>query len=80
YGVIIGRGAILGVILATREGKNRRISSDGFYDLIFLALPISNISARIYYVIFEWNNYKENPVEIFAIWHGGNAIHGGIIG
>ncbi|MGD6870549.1 prolipoprotein diacylglyceryl transferase family protein, partial [Bacillus cereus] len=80
YGVIIGIGAILGFILATREGKKRGIPSDVFYDLIFLALPISIISARIYYVIFEWNYYKENPVEIFAIWHGGIAIHGGIIG
>ncbi|WP_431603354.1 prolipoprotein diacylglyceryl transferase family protein, partial [Bacillus cereus] len=42
---------------------------------MFLALPISILSARIYYVIFEWNYYKENPVEIFAIWHGGIAIH-----
>ncbi|MGD6869804.1 prolipoprotein diacylglyceryl transferase, partial [Bacillus cereus] len=80
YGVIIGIGAILGFILANREGKKRGIPSDVFYDLIFLALPISILSARIYYVIFEWNYYKENPVEIFAIWHGGIAIHGGIIG
>ncbi|MDA2623290.1 prolipoprotein diacylglyceryl transferase [Bacillus cereus] len=80
YGIIIAIGAILGFILATREGKKHGISSDVFYDLIFLALPISIISARIYYVVFEWNYYKENPVEIFAIWHGGIAIHGGIIG
>ncbi|MGD6892641.1 prolipoprotein diacylglyceryl transferase [Bacillus mobilis] len=80
YGIIIGIGAILGFILATNEGKKRGISSETFSDLIFLALPISIISARIYYVVFEWSFYKQNPEEIFAIWHGGIAIHGGIIG
>ncbi|GAA3313255.1 hypothetical protein GCM10020331_002950 [Ectobacillus funiculus] len=46
-----------------------------------LALPIAILTARIYYVIFEWSYYKKNhPSEIIAIWHGGIAIHGGVIG
>lgn len=44
------------------------------------ALPIAIISARIYYVIFEWGYYKNHISEIPAIWHGGIAIHGGLIG
>jgi phosphatidylglycerol:prolipoprotein diacylglycerol transferase len=49
-------------------------------DLILIALPISIISARIYYVIFEWDYFKQHPIEIPAVWNGGIAIHGGLIG
>ncbi|MFP3845834.1 prolipoprotein diacylglyceryl transferase [Priestia filamentosa] len=80
YGLIIGIGAFLEFLLATKEGKKRGISSETILDLILLALPISIITARIYFVAFEWNYYKENPSEIIAIWQGGIAIHGGIIG
>ncbi|WEA46140.1 prolipoprotein diacylglyceryl transferase [Priestia aryabhattai] len=80
YGIIIGLGAFLGFLLASREGKKRGLSSETISDLLLLALPIAILTARIYYVIFEWSYYKENPGEIIAIWHGGIAIHGGIIG
>ncbi|MFB9760343.1 prolipoprotein diacylglyceryl transferase [Ectobacillus funiculus] len=80
YGIIIGIGVILGLLLANKEGKRRGISSDSISDLIMLALPIAILTARIYYVIFEWSYYKNHPSEIIAIWHGGIAIHGGVIG
>ncbi|MCY9020601.1 prolipoprotein diacylglyceryl transferase [Priestia megaterium] len=80
YGIIIGIGAFLGFLLASKEGKKRGISSETISDLLLLALPIAIITARIYYVLFEWSYYKDHPGEIIAIWHGGIAIHGGIIG
>ncbi|MGG1397111.1 prolipoprotein diacylglyceryl transferase [Bacillus salipaludis] len=80
YGIIIGLGALLGLMLATRECKKRGISPDHLTDLIMFALPIAIISARIYYVAFEWGYYKNHISEIPAIWHGGIAIHGGLMG
>lgn len=80
YGIIIGVGLLLGLALAIREGKRLGISSDTFTDLVLYALPISLITARIYYVSFEWDYYKNHPDEIIAIWNGGIAIHGALIG
>jgi len=80
YGIIIGCGALLGLYLATRECTRRGVSPDALIDLITIALPVAIISARIYYVLFEWNYFKTHPSEIPAIWHGGIAIHGGLIG
>ena len=48
-------------------------------DLILITTPIGIIGARLYYVIVNWKQYSQNPVEIFKIWHGGLAIYGGII-
>ncbi|MFZ7947197.1 MULTISPECIES: prolipoprotein diacylglyceryl transferase [Bacillaceae] len=80
YGIIIGTGLILGLLLATRESKKLDLSKDILSDLLLWAIPIAIIFARIYYVLFTWDQYKENPIEIIAIWHGGIAIHGAIIG
>ncbi|TVY06829.1 prolipoprotein diacylglyceryl transferase [Paenibacillus cremeus] len=80
YGIIIGIGALLGLILATREGNRFGISSDFFMDLLLIGLPSALIGARAYYVAFEWSNYKNNLTEVFAIWHGGIAIYGALIG
>ena len=49
-------------------------------DLMLWAIPIAILSARLYYVIFEWDYYSQNPGEIIAIWNGGLAIHGALIG
>ena len=57
-----------------------QVPSNTFTDLVLYALPISILSARIYYVLFEWAYYKNHLNEIFAIWNGGIAIHGGLIG
>ncbi|MDR4250808.1 MULTISPECIES: prolipoprotein diacylglyceryl transferase [Bacillus] len=80
YGVIIGVGALLGLWLALRECEKRGINKDTFIDLILFAIPIAIISARIYYVSFEWDYYQQHPNEIIKIWNGGIAIHGGLIG
>jgi phosphatidylglycerol:prolipoprotein diacylglycerol transferase len=80
YGIIIAAGALLGWWLAVRESERRGLPKDSFVDVILFAVPISIISARIYYVIFKWEYYSEHPGEIIAIWEGGIAIHGALIG
>lgn len=81
YGVIIAFGAFLGLLIATREADRLGLQKDLIIDLVVFAIPVSIIFARVYYVIFEWERYKHGPwTEIFAIWHGGIAIHGALIG
>ncbi|WP_349408583.1 prolipoprotein diacylglyceryl transferase [Pseudalkalibacillus sp. SCS-8] len=80
YGLIIGFGAILGLWIAVRESKRLGINSETFVDLVMIAVPVAIISARIYYVAFEWSYYKNHLGEILKIWEGGIAIHGALIG
>src|SRR5690625_3560118 len=81
YGVIIVAGVFLGLLLATREANRIGLQKDLIIDLLVFAIPIAIISARLYYVIFEWENYVNGPwTDIFAIREGGIAIHGELIG
>lgn len=80
YGVIIATGVVIAVILAVREGRRRGIDPDDIYDMILWALPAALIAARAYYVIFQWSYYAKHPAEIIAIWDGGIAIYGSLIG
>ncbi|PXW91477.1 phosphatidylglycerol:prolipoprotein diacylglycerol transferase [Streptohalobacillus salinus] len=81
YAVIIVTGVIIGLVMATKESKRLGLHSETFSDLLVWALPIAIISARIYYVIFEWDRYNDgNFMDAFAIWEGGIAIHGALIG
>ncbi|MCP9356446.1 prolipoprotein diacylglyceryl transferase [Liquorilactobacillus satsumensis] len=80
YGIIIASAVVLAVILAVREGKRRGISEDTVYDLLLWAMPFSIISARIYYVIFQWSYYSQHLNEVYRIWDGGIAIYGALIG
>ncbi len=80
YGIILGTAALIGLLLAIREGKRFRIVPDFFMDLLLIGVPSAIIGARIYYVAFQWSDYKNNLAEIFMIWHGGIAIYGALIG
>ena len=81
YGVIIATGALLGIYLAMREAERLGWKQDLIIDFVVFAIPIAILSARIYYVIFEWERYVDGPLwKIFAIWEGGIAIHGAVIG
>jgi len=81
YGVIIATGVLLAIWLAMRESDRRGLNKDYILDLVMFAIPIAIISARIYYVIFEWDQYKGGPWwKVFAVWEGGIAIHGALIG
>lgn len=81
YGVIIATGAILGLYIVTKESNRLGMQKDLMVDLIVFAVPISILFARLYYVIFEWENYVGGPWwKVFAVWEGGLAIHGALIG
>lgn len=80
YGVIIASGVVLALLLSVREGKRQGIPEDDFYDYLLWALPVAIICARAYYVTFQWDYYSQHPSEIIAIWDGGIAIYGAILG
>ena len=80
YGILIALGIVLAFIVVQREMVKRGMHPDFLTDLLVWAVPISIISARIYYVIFSWDYYKDNPGQIIQIWEGGIAIHGALIG
>jgi phosphatidylglycerol:prolipoprotein diacylglycerol transferase len=80
YGIILGTAALVGLLLCIQEGKRFRISPDFFMDMLLIGVPSAIVGARIYYVAFQWDDYKNNLAEIFMIWHGGIAIYGALIG
>jgi len=81
YGVIIAIGLFLGLYLATKEADRLGLKKDLIVDLIVFATPVAILFARIYYVIFEWEMYQGGPWwKFIAVWEGGIAIHGALIG
>ncbi|WP_168118877.1 prolipoprotein diacylglyceryl transferase [Paenibacillus sp. HB172176] len=80
YGIILGLGALIGLMLAIQEGKRFGIKPDFFMDLLLFGAPTAIICARIYYVAFKWDEYKDHPIDMIKIWEGGIAIYGAIIG
>lgn len=79
YGVIIGIGMIVGALIAYREARKTNQSVDDYIDFTLYTLIAAIVGARIYYVIFEWDYYKENLGEIFNLRAGGLAIYGGVL-
>ncbi|AUN19111.1 prolipoprotein diacylglyceryl transferase [Clostridium botulinum] len=79
YGVIISMGTALGLLLAMYNCKIREASYDEFINMFLIAFPSAIIGARLYYVIFEFEDYRDNLINIFNTRQGGLAIHGGII-
>lgn len=79
YGIIIAAAIFVAISLATREAKKRGLKEDTIIDIALWAIPIGFVGARLYYVLFEWDYYLQNPGEIIAIWNGGIAIYGGLI-
>ena len=80
YGVIIAVGMLLGGALAVYRSKKTGVDKDHIYNFALIMIPVCIVCARAYYVIFEWDNYKDNLLDIFAIRQGGLAIYGGVIG
>ena len=79
YSVLILVGVIIGITMATREGKRAGISKDFTFNLCFWSIIIGFIGARLYYVLFNFEIYQNNLLDIFKVWEGGLAIHGGLI-
>jgi len=79
YGLLIGIGALLGAKLAYSEAKRTGQNVDDYVDFTFWMLIFAILGARIYYVVFEWDYYKNNLLEIINIRNGGLAVYGGVI-
>lgn len=80
YGVIIAFGFILAVLFGGRMAYTWKMSIDKMLDVLIYGTIGGIIGARLYYVAFQWDSYKNNLLDIFKIWEGGLAIYGGIIG
>ncbi len=80
YGIIIACAFILAILLAIRASKKFGLQTEDVIDLALFTVPSAIIGARIYYVVFEWNRFADNPLDIFNPRTGGLAIYGGIIG
>jgi phosphatidylglycerol:prolipoprotein diacylglycerol transferase len=81
YGVLIASSMALGLWLATREAARRGESPDDLLKAAELALIGGLVGARLYYVLFNLDYYQTQPWwRIFAVWEGGLAMHGGLIG
>ena len=79
YGIIIGLGMLAGINMACADAKRRGQNPDIYLDFAMYAIVLSIIGARIYYVVFEWDMYKDDLIQIFNLRGGGLAIYGGVI-
>lgn len=79
YGIVIAIGMLAGLGIACWMAKRTGQSSDTYFDLALVAIVCSVIGARIYYVVFRWDLYKDNLLNIFNLRQGGLAIYGGVI-
>ena len=80
YGIIICVGFVLAALYVNARVKEFGVTSDNLVDCLIICVPTGIVCARIYYVIFEWGYYSQHPSEIIAIWNGGIAIYGAVIG
>ena len=79
YSIILFIAILVGSNLAIKEAKRHGYEENFMVNLLFLGVIIGIIGARAYYVIFNFDYYKDNLSEIFKVWNGGLAIHGGLI-
>lgn len=79
YGIIIGLGMLAGIWIAQSDAKRRGQNPEDYIDFALYAIICSIIGARLYYVAFAWDDYKDNLLQIFNLRAGGLAIYGGVI-
>lgn len=79
YGVLISCGVICGLLIARVLAKKSGQDPDFYTDFLIYALIIGLLGARFYYVIFQWDLYKDNPITVFDFRSGGLGIYGGVI-
>ena len=80
YGLLIASAVLIGVTLSQYLASRRQVNPDILGDLIIWMIIAAIPSARLYYVLFQWQEYSQHPSDILAIWKGGIAIHGAILG
>lgn len=79
YGLIIGVGVLAGILMAVRMAKVTGQNPEDYWDFAIYAVFFSIVGARIYYVIFAWDFYKDDLLSIFKVRNGGMAIYGAVI-
>ena len=79
YGILMALSVAIGTVLAYKEAIVQKLDPDHLINVVLFGVPLGWLGARIYYVIFNWDYYGQNPGDIIAIWKGGLAIHGGIL-
>ena len=79
YGVIIGLGFLVALLIVTKVAKWTGQNPDDYWDIAIYIIVFAILGARIYYVFFAWDYYKDNPISVFNIRNGGLAIYGGVI-
>ncbi len=79
YGVIIGIGVLCGVLMAAYVAKKEGMDPDIIWDFAIYAIIFSIIGARLYYVVFRWDAYRNDLLEVFNLRNGGLAIYGAVI-
>lgn len=80
YGILIVSGIVLALLLCRKLGAKYNYTFDDIMDVALVTVPLGIICARAYYVAFSWGYYSAHPSEIIAIWHGGLAVHGSLLG
>ncbi len=80
YGLLITSAVLIGVWLSQYLAKKRGIDPEKVGDMVIWLVIAAISSARLYYVLFEWQSYAARPGDIIAIWKGGIAIHGAVLG
>ena len=80
YGIIIACGFLLAYLYMDRRAKTFGLTGDNVLDILLWAVPLGVVCARIYYCVFYWDAYRNNPISCLYIWEGGLAIYGGVIG
>ena len=79
YGALIALGVLLGVLLAMKREKRLGLARDTTIDLTLVGVPAALVGARLYYVAFQWDFYKDDLWKIFSVREGGMAIYGGVL-
>lgn len=80
YGLLIASAVLIGVLLSQYLASKRQVNPELIGDLVIWLVIAAIPCARLYYVLFQWDNYAQTPGDIMAIWKGGIAIHGAILG
>lgn len=80
YAIIIASGFLLAVYYGMKRSREFNLDEDKITGMLMVAAPLAIVCARIYYVIFEFDQYKDDLISVLYIWNGGIAIYGAIIG
>ncbi|NJN29430.1 MAG: prolipoprotein diacylglyceryl transferase [Synechococcales cyanobacterium RM1_1_8] len=80
YGLLIASAVLIGLSVSRWLATKRQVDPELMSDLVLWMVVAAIPCARLYYVLFEWQQYADNPGQAIAIWQGGIAIHGAMIG